>query len=81
MKRLPDTRGLGDKEREALSLMLEASGRVVSIEAISRRLWPHSPQIEAKRVRNLIYRLRRKRRDIEIEAIVNEGYILVSGRN
>lgn len=63
---------LSMKEKEFLSLLVEANGKLVTFETFEHYLWPDAPVSEST-LRTLIYRLRTKLEHKLIETIPSTG--------
>lgn len=63
---------LSIKEKELLSLLVEANGQIVSFSSLEYFIWPHNP-ISDSALRTLIYRLRAKLEYKLIETIPSVG--------
>ncbi len=68
---------LGSNERLFLQLLVESKGSIVPVNVIEEHLWGENAPLAENSLRNLVYRLRMKLKDLPIETIPSFGYRLV----
>ncbi len=68
---------LSSKERLFLQILVESKGSIVPVNVIEEHLWGENAPLAENSLRNLVYRLRTKLKDLPIETIPSFGYRLV----
>ncbi len=68
---------LSSNDKLFLQLLVESKGSLVPLNVIEEHLWGENAPLAENSLRNLVYRLRMKLKDLPIETIPSFGYRLV----